>query len=605
MKPTETIPVGFKLSKQINPLKYVMTLVVEGSKADMAGLHVDDWLIQIEDKDIRLMPLHDVLHNIYQLFNSVGFLDMLIARKIPSKSNEQQSLPSVDLVNSNNDTTASPSTSKQSSIEPNPDKIRRVILKDTSKLHLNSFLTPHNDQFHVHLIHNIQPNSIVHHAGLRNGDRILAVNGTDVTQTSPEDFRVILSKAKPADLTVINDSRYLQSLENQTNVHESITPPQSRNVLFTDEHGPVYVKHSLIQQIAPYHNLGFLLHANTVHMITHVERNHPGYLSGLRDYDIILFVNKKNVQNMTHDDLTILLRSFILTNESVDLITIHKTDLERYQNYRRKRFIDWYSILSKIDHPTIKESKLANEKQRSNTLSDPSSIPSPGERVCILNPKPNRPLGFHINQYHSPPFTICKIEKDSLAEKAGLQLNDTIISINGKSVLQSNYEQIMQTINNARQEKSIEFLVSQSARRKTHLPIKGNSISWFNSNSDDRVNIDQSMNRHQYQSNYLARERDCMQASLSPFVTYLRTRTHRCISTCVLILFLTFLISFSIENCSALKPPPSFVRSFILLILFSKQFFHLHVEKINRRLVNLFLSFTLSLRIIHFHFPFR
>lgn len=514
MKPTETIPVGFKLSKQVNPLKYVMTLVVEGSKADMAGLQVDDWLIQIEDKDIRLMPLPDVLHDIYHLFNTVGFLDMLIARKTASKPDEHQTLSSVDLVNSMSDTTASTSIPKQPSVEPNPDKIRRVILKDTSRLHLNSFVTPYNDQFHVHLIHNIQPNSIVYHAGLRNGDRILAVNGTDVTQTSPEDFQVILSKAKPAELTVINDSTYLQSLENRTDVRDATTHP----LLFTDEHGPVYVKHSSIQRIAPYQNLGFLLHADGVHMISHVEKNHPGYLSGLRDYDIILFVNKKNVQHMTHYNLTTLLRSFILTNETIDLVTIHKTDLERYENYRRKRFIDWYSILSKIHNPSsgriqgefnsITKSKLANgkllsEKQRSNILSDPSSVSSPGERVCILEPKPNRPLGFQINQYHSPPFTIGKIEKDSPAEKAGLQLNDTLISINGKSVLQSDYEQIMRTINSVRQEKSIEFLVSQSARRKTHLPIKENSLSWFNSNSDDHVN-----NRHQYQSNYLVRERE-------------------------------------------------------------------------------------------------
>ena len=354
MKPTETIPVGFKLSKQTSPLKYIMTLIVEGSKADQAGLQVDDWLIRIEDRDIRLVALHDVLHDIYRLFNTIGFLNMLIARKKPS-STENSTLQTVTLRNTMNDATASPFTPEQSSADPNLDKIRRVILKDASKLHFKSFATSHNDQIYVHLINNIHATSIAYHAGLRNADRILAVNGTDVTQSLPENLRIILLTSKPVELNVINDSRYLQSLEIfETNSREITTRPQSGNVLFTDEQGPVYVKHSVIQQVVPYRNLGFsLLPENGVHVIANVEANYPGYRSGLSNNDIILFVNKKNVQHMTHENLTTLLRSCVLSNERIDLLTIHQTDLERYQNYRRKRFIDWYSILSKIDDSLI------------------------------------------------------------------------------------------------------------------------------------------------------------------------------------------------------------------------------------------------------------
>lgn len=190
---------------------------------------------------------------------------------------------------------------------------------------------------------------------------------------------------------------------------------------------------------------------------------------------------------------------------------------------------------------------LLPEKQRSNTAS------SMGERVCVLEPKSNRPIGFRINQFHSPPFTICQIEKDSSAEKAGLRVNDTLISINGKSVLQSNYEQIMQIINEAHHEQFIQIVVNQPTTRQKSLANKAQSSSLFNSDSDDidsmdeNVMINASSNHRrnvveQYQSNYLQRENKISKhyrglyakALLSLFVTYFCTHTHvDLFSTCV------------------------------------------------------------------------
>ena len=169
-----------------------------------------------------------------------------------------------------------------------------------------------------------------------------------------------------------------------------------------------------------------------------------------------------------------------------------------------------------MDAFVLANGKFSSSKQRSNTLSDPSSIPSAcstDERLCVVEPKPNRPLGFQINRFHSPPFTICQIEKNSPANKAGLQVHDTLVSINGQSVLQSNYEQIMQTIADARQENFIQFLVSQSPTQKQSLTTKGNTFSWFTSDNDDSELTTRHRNiLQQHQSNYrslsLSRERE-------------------------------------------------------------------------------------------------
>ena len=81
MQPTETSPVGLKLTKQQDPLQYVITAVAPGTKADLAGLKVNDWLIKIEDEDIRLLEFSEVSQDIRQLLTTAGLINMVIARK--------------------------------------------------------------------------------------------------------------------------------------------------------------------------------------------------------------------------------------------------------------------------------------------------------------------------------------------------------------------------------------------------------------------------------------------------------------------------------------------------------------------------------------------
>jgi C-terminal processing protease CtpA/Prc len=81
MQPTETSPVGLRLVKQQDPLQYIIKAVAKGTKADLAGLKVNDWLIKIEDNDIRLVEFPEVSQDIRQLLTNAGLINMVIARK--------------------------------------------------------------------------------------------------------------------------------------------------------------------------------------------------------------------------------------------------------------------------------------------------------------------------------------------------------------------------------------------------------------------------------------------------------------------------------------------------------------------------------------------
>ena len=99
MQPTETSPVGLKLTKQQEPLQYIITAIAKGTKADFAGLKVHDWLIKIEDDDIRSVEFSEVSQNIRQLLTSDGLINMVVARKVSSsaspslKASDQMQMP--------------------------------------------------------------------------------------------------------------------------------------------------------------------------------------------------------------------------------------------------------------------------------------------------------------------------------------------------------------------------------------------------------------------------------------------------------------------------------------------------------------------------------
>lgn len=358
MKPAETSPIGFKLTKQNDPFQYIMTAIAEQSKADQAGLKVGDWLIKIEDFDVRLSDFQVVLQDINQLINTVGSINIAIARK--KSLNEINILSSVGL---SNPTLPSPKGSPSTqSTDSNLNKIRHITLNTATGLYSNSFISNNNDGNHVHYVDKIQPTSLAYRSGLRDHDRILTVNGMDVRNISKDELQSLLSQQTPIELTVIKDSKAIESIENykhneiektlSTTIYETIDHRVSEdfnNILFVDDQGPIYIKHCIINKDITCKTLGLVLsYEDNVHIINRIEIDYPGYDSGLHEHDIILFINKKNTQQLSHDDVTTLLRTLVSENQNIDLIILKKDDLQRYQDYQKENFIDWNNIFSKI-----------------------------------------------------------------------------------------------------------------------------------------------------------------------------------------------------------------------------------------------------------------
>ncbi|CAF0730470.1 unnamed protein product [Rotaria sp. Silwood1] len=642
MQPTETSPVGLKLTKQQDPLQYVITAVAKGTKADLAGLKVNDWLIKIEDNDIRLVEFSEVSQDIRQLLTNAGLINMVVARKITSSPTIQQSdkdqttisssrsesinrqqggqnppslftpditlnTPNISQVRFEPDQSTSPSTvrsptstretninapggpwtvgltnpisdenltrsprsqsrspshsptrentfnqqekkplPKQPSEEYDENDIRHIVLKEALGLDFNSFIPEGDSQVQTHFISNVQPLSMADKAGLRDGDRILTVNGVDVTNSIHEDVRRMMQTKKPLQLTVVNDPKYLELIENvkrnqnktETTREKKSSPPpdyesveqskqgstsRSRSpvkqissdsmedvkdsrsksvspkptnddlskhlrILFTDDRGSVKIKHCILKKDPTYNGYGLVLrYQNGLHLIDQVEEGSPAFTAGLREDDIILFVDKKNVELLTHDDVKILIRKLSLSNTNIDLILIKKNDVSRYKKYQEKDSIDWKPILDdQSNNETIQTEQStfnanrssydqSNTSRKSSSSSNKQIAPAPptsstsqltsssGTRVCILQPSADRTAGFALSGKTPPPYIICQVEKNSPADQAGLLVNDVLISINGKSVTETSYDETVKLVKEALQKKNVELVVREQS----------------------------------------------------------------------------------------------------------------------------------------------
>ncbi|CAF1166753.1 unnamed protein product [Adineta steineri] len=113
-------------------------------------------------------------------------------------------------------TTRSNQSLKQTDDDDNavePEETRHVTISEAIGLDFNSFIPQADITSQVHFISNIQADSEPSLAGLKNGDRILQINGINITSFEYEDVRKLMQLMTPIVLTVANDPKYLTLLQ--------------------------------------------------------------------------------------------------------------------------------------------------------------------------------------------------------------------------------------------------------------------------------------------------------------------------------------------------------------------------------------------------------
>ncbi|CAF3597394.1 unnamed protein product [Adineta steineri] len=274
-----------------------------------------------------------------------------------------------------------------------PEETRHVTISEAIGLDFNSFIPQADITSQVHFISNIQADSEPSLAGLKNGDRILQINGINVTSLEHEDVRKLMQLMTPIVLTVANDPKYLVLLQEPIHDIEEKQPelpitsgddvdsdPNQRrisrfelkkqpsfeslasststaskptkssryeifNLTQPDESSteePLKAKICHLRKSKHYDGYGLVLKFQQhLHIIGEVEHASPSYRAGLRENDVILFVGKTNVEKLTHEDIKVMIRAASLASNQVDLTVISKLDIPEYKTLQEKGLIDW------------------------------------------------------------------------------------------------------------------------------------------------------------------------------------------------------------------------------------------------------------------------
>ncbi|XP_021178501.2 Na(+)/H(+) exchange regulatory cofactor NHE-RF3 isoform X1 [Fundulus heteroclitus] len=264
-----------------------------------------------------------------------------------------------------------------------------------------------------HLIRCLEMGGPAELAGMRDGDRILRVNGTFVDGL-PHSEVVELVRNGGASVTfhILDESSYKQAKSLGVNLSDPQSTPVANGAA---KETP---KPKLCYLVKSSSGFGFSLRSVRGEQGLFMTEVLPGGVAdnaGVRNEDRLLEVNGENIENSTHDEVVEKIK---LGGKNVMFLLVDKETDRLYRNKKAK--IGAWS-------PTVKF--LPQQPHFINMTKGPDGY------GFLLREEPNQSGHF-----------VKDIEKGSPAEKAGLREMDRVVAVNGKEVDSCSHDQVVDRI---------------------------------------------------------------------------------------------------------------------------------------------------------------
>ncbi|NXX90391.1 NHRF3 protein, partial [Centropus bengalensis] len=287
-----------------------------------------------------------------------------------------------------------------------------------------------------HIIRNVEKNSPAENAGLKDGDRVLRVNGVFVDKKEhAQVVEIVQNSGNSVIFLVLDDASYQKAEKEGVSLEElgqkvptgqqqeQQTPPPIANGAITAVPQP-----RLCYLVREEKGYGFSLKTTEGQkglFIVELSSQGAAAKAGVQNNDRLIEINGKNVENDTHEEVVEKVKKsgnhvmFLLSNEETD---------------------SYYT-----------SQKMVLSKESANL----SLLPLKPRLIDIQKGKNG--YGFYLRMEQNGDHVIKDVDSQSPAAKAGLKDNDILVAINGEQVDGLDHESVVGKIKQS--EATITLLV--------------------------------------------------------------------------------------------------------------------------------------------------
>nr|XP_055072046.1 Na(+)/H(+) exchange regulatory cofactor NHE-RF3 [Misgurnus anguillicaudatus] len=269
-----------------------------------------------------------------------------------------------------------------------------------------------------HLIRSLEMGGAAELAGLKDGDRIIRVNGTFVDNIEHSQVAEMVRKSgMTVTFHVIGEEAYKQAKANGVNLAEPQSSTAQNQPTMNGVSTPA-PKAKLCYLQKSSSGFGFSLRSvkgNPGTFMTDVISGGVADQAGVKAGDRLVEINGENIESAKHDQIV---QKVKVAGNNIMLLLVDD-DTDKY--FKNK------SILAGVANATVRhlphKPRIADMVKRADGYG------------FMLKAEPNR-AGHYIGE----------IDKGSPAEKAGLKDADRLVAVNGEEIQQYTHEQVVDKI---------------------------------------------------------------------------------------------------------------------------------------------------------------
>ncbi|KAM3909760.1 Na(+)/H(+) exchange regulatory cofactor NHE-RF3-like [Leptodactylus fuscus] len=467
---------GFSVKTQKGASGFYLDALLPDGVASKAGIKPDDRIVELNGKNVEGCSYENLIKQMKESGDSVMFL-------VVDKATDDQ------FYQQKKNITALDATPE---LLPSPP---RIVELEKGEDGYGYYLRQEKNR-KGHFIVEIEVNSPAYKAGLKDYDRVVAVNGESVESFDHEQVVEAIRKGGNKSTLLISNKvtdeiyakagispfLYLKSLKAPKPI-KTETPKSTEAPAPKPSLAPAPSQPAATTTSAPKHkprlcrvtkgSSGFGFNLNAIKDVPgqyfkQVIKGGPADVAGIKEEDILVEVNGVNVEKESYEDVIVKIK------EAGKNVTLLVASPEVYDHFKAQKIQITSSMADPLPETNSPNTPTSNQQTppnkadpipeknsppvASSNQTSPSPEPKHKPRLCRVT-KGTSGFGFNLNAIKDVPGQYIKqVTKGGPADVAGIKEEDILVEINGVNVEKESYENAVMRIKEAG--KNVTLLVA-------------------------------------------------------------------------------------------------------------------------------------------------